>query len=435
MQEIEKRLRQRGRELNQLEIPEGMEERLHLALSQCHTQKNIKKIWFSKAAVAIIALLLFAYQFDTFAFYGKKLLGYDQIMTETLKQLNELGKGQTISKTYTFKSGISVTLDGIMLDDNQLLVFYTLKDPKGRVDEVNMHHAMSLKGLFREYHMESGQGNMNEEKTEMQNIFQFETPLFFEKKLHFSFSLEEGGQREAGEIPFILDRTKAMGHSLKKALHETIDVDGNKIRFDAITASPTTTVITGQIQSLWELAQDEIKGERIRPNHFDLKLIANGKEIPVQSEGMRTDMNGITFHRQYDALPKDLKKLQLKLVGFAADHDVDYQVALSKNGQEKNLEILGQKISLHQVFDKGGDTYVEITTEEGVVLTQVDLMIDGVKKDLEETTSDQYEKNPDGTILHTRILHFPGSGSQLILDIRRLTYQKNYQEMVDIPVN
>ncbi|MEL7567184.1 MAG: DUF4179 domain-containing protein [Dehalobacterium sp.] len=434
MQEIEELLLKEKKDLHSLAVPEEMEERLKQALLHRRNQKPAKKIFLSKIAMIILALLLFGYQFDTFAFYGKKLLGYDQIMTGTLKQLNELGKGQTIDKSYRFANGTEVTLDGIMLDDNQMLAFYTFKDPKGNVNDLDMHLDMTIKGLFREYRMESGRGQTNEENTEIKNIFQFQTPFFFEKRLVLSFFLGEGNQRETGEIAFTLDRTKAMGHTLKKTLHEAMTIDGNKIRFDSLTASPTTTVITGQIQNIWELAQDEIKGERIRPNHLDLKLLANGKEISAQSGGMSTDMHGITFHYEYDALPSPLNKLQLRLVSFAADHDVQRQETLKINQAEKDLEILGQQIEINRVFEKNGETCVEITTEENVVLTQVDLIIDGVKADLEKTDSDEYDKKPDGIITHTRILHFPGSGNELILDIQRMTYQKNYHRTLDIPL-
>ena len=410
MAKIENMLKRQGEKFNRIEPPEEMEERLRQALEHSSRRKRAGKMWFPKVAVLIIALFLFGSQIDTFAYYGKKLLGYDQVMSGT-------------------------TLDGIMLDDNQMLVFYTMKDPKGTVDELYLHHSMSLKGLFKEYQMHSGQGNMNEEKTEMKNMFQFQTPLFFEKKLKLAFSLGEGTQREIGEIPFTLDWTKAMGHTIKKPLNEILEVDGNKIRFDSITASPTTTVIKGQIQSIWELARDEMKGERMRPNHIDLKLLANGKEVPEQSSGMSTDMKGITFHQEFDALPKDLKELQLQLVSFTADHDVYEKIELTTKNSEKSLEILGQKIVINEVFHKNEDTFIKITTEESVVLTQVDLIIDNEKADLMETTSDEYEKEPDGTILHTRILHFPGSGSMLKLDIQRMTYEKNYYKTIDIPLD
>lgn len=162
---------------------------------------------------------------------------------------------------------------------------------------------------------------------------------------------------------------------------------------------------------------------------------ANGKEVPGQSGGMSTNMKGITFHQEFDALPRDLQELQLQLVSFAADHDVHEQVELNINEAEKNLEILGKKIVINEVFHKNGDTFIKITTEENVVLTQVDLIINKEKVDLMETTSDQYEKKTDGTILHTRILHFPGSGGMLKLDIQRMTYEKNYHKTIEIPLN
>lgn len=52
-------------------------------------------------------------------------------MSGTLQQLNELGKGQLIDKSYTFKNGVKVTLDGIMLDDNKMIVFFTNYDSEG----------------------------------------------------------------------------------------------------------------------------------------------------------------------------------------------------------------------------------------------------------------------------------------------------------------
>ncbi|MGI6227572.1 MAG: DUF4179 domain-containing protein, partial [Peptococcales bacterium] len=135
MTEIEDMLRKQGEKIYQIEAPPEMEERMRLALENSSRRKRIRKMWFPKVAVLFMILFLFSSQIDTFAYYGKKLLGYDQVMTGTLRELNELGSGQTIGKSCSFKNGVSITLDGIMLDDNQMLVFYTMKDPRGTVDE------------------------------------------------------------------------------------------------------------------------------------------------------------------------------------------------------------------------------------------------------------------------------------------------------------
>lgn len=101
---------------------------------------------------------------DTFAYYGKRLLGFDEVMTDTLKNLNKIGKGQIIDNSYTFNNGVNVTLNGIMMDDNQLLAFYTIKSPKGYVDKIHLQTSY-LEGLVGKHHMESGSGNTNESKT------------------------------------------------------------------------------------------------------------------------------------------------------------------------------------------------------------------------------------------------------------------------------
>lgn len=67
------------------------------------------------------------------------------------KQLNQLGKGQTIGKSHTFSNGVSLTLDYVMLDENQLLLFYTIYDPIGHVDDHNITPFMSVKAFWGDY--------------------------------------------------------------------------------------------------------------------------------------------------------------------------------------------------------------------------------------------------------------------------------------------
>lgn len=83
MAEIEDMLRKQGEKFNQIEPPSEMEERLHLALENSSMRKRSGKMWSLRVAVLIMILFLFGSQIDSFAYYGKKLLGYDQIMTGT----------------------------------------------------------------------------------------------------------------------------------------------------------------------------------------------------------------------------------------------------------------------------------------------------------------------------------------------------------------
>lgn len=420
-------------EIDKLKVSEELEERLRGALRERTSQKKIKHNWKVKAAAAaLIAVMLIGYNMDTLAFYGKKLIGYDGVMTDTLKKLNELGKGQPIDKSYTFKNGVTVTLDGVMVDDNQLLAFYTIKDPRGNVDKLDIEVSSLMEGKEDWNYMKSGIGEINDTKTEMKYKVAFGKPTFLEKELKWSFTLVDGNKRETGDITFILDKKKAMGYILKKNINQNIKTDQTKIRFESITASPTTTRIEGTIQNIFELAIDEIIGGGFRPSALDIKLIVNGKEVGEQASEMGTNMNGITFIKEYDALPSDIKTLQIKLVSFEADHKVNEQVELKKSEENKNIEILGQKIEINKVYESKGETYVTITTKEDVVLSKVYMIMDGKKVELQETISSKENKNMDGTISHTRTLHFAGTGKELKLEIKGLRYHKVYNQVIDV---
>jgi hypothetical protein len=433
MSKVEEMLMEKKQMLDQIEIPVQLEERLRNKLQYLPERRTPKLHLIMKIAAACILVLLLATQTNTMANYGRHMLGYDRIMNGTLRHLDQLGKGQVINQSFDFKNGVRVTLDAIMLDENQLLAFYTLK---GNGAELDHFHSNSIKGKFATYHPRSGTGEMNKEKTEIKWIESFEPPRFYEKKLSFHFAwLNAETGNESGAITFTLDRNQAMGHTLKKNLNQSIAIAGHRIRLESILASPTTTVVKGVIQYPWELALDQLKGERIRPKEVTMQLLANGQEITKQGGSMGTDASGIRFHHDYDALPTKLDKLQIQVTGFLADHDVKQKVDLDKDAFDKQIDILGQNILLKELKESNGDTYLTISTEDSIVLTSVQMIMDGKTIRLEETLADTEEKNLDGSIIHSRTLHFKGTGQKLQLYIERMTYAEKCNETINIPLD
>ncbi|HVJ50144.1 hypothetical protein [Desulfitobacterium sp.] len=179
---------------------------------------------------------------------------------------------------------------------------------------------------------------------------------------------------------------------------------------------------------------DSLSGERFRPTDLTLKLIANGVEVQKQGGGMGTDLKGITFNSDYDALPPDLNKLQLELVSFSADHDVNKQFKLVSKDKNQVLNILGQKVEVNEVKVFKDETLITVSSEESLILTKVYLIIDGKRVPLKETIEDEYDKQ-NGTITHQRTLRFMGAGDELNLDIQRMTYSKKYNQVIEIPLN
>ena len=435
MHDLERMLSQRKRELDNLEAPGEMADRLSHALKERKPVKRSGSSWTIKVAAICLAILLVGYNFETLAFYGKKLVGYDQVMTGTLRQLNELGKGQLIGKSHSFPNGVSVTLDGIMLDDSQLLAFYTIQDPAGEVDAFHLH-PLRIKGFFGSYNMSGGQGELSDDNKTIKWVTSFEPPFFLERTLHLNMAYTDHNTLQEGEISFKLDRAKAMGSTLRKDINQTIELEYTKVKVESILASPTRTVISGSIQHFHELAMGQIKGERLRPNYLSLRLIANdGEVIAQQGGGMSTDMRGIRFEQSFDALPADLQSLHLKLDSISVNRDVSAEVELQKGLPNRGVEILGQQVVLNDVYTANDNTYVTITTDESTVLTRVHLMIDGKKIELQSTVTDSLEKLTDGRILHTRTLNFPGTGENLTLLVERITFTEYYDVTLGIPVH
>lgn len=438
MSRIEEMLSDRKIEMDELIVPEELEARLSNVLQNKSFNIRKKRSWKMKIAILAVIFLLATYNIDALAFYGREILGFDNIMNGTLKELNKMGMGQTIEKSYTFTSGIKVTLNGVMIDDNQLLAFYTVENMEGDVENVfskGVFNSMYVKGILGRHHLESGMGQLSEDKNSIKCVEEYETPHAFEKKLTWVFNTMVDGKSEEGSISFALDRDKAMGHTLKSKLNKTIKVDGTDLRFDTITASPTTTVVKGTVQNIFELANDQISGERIFSPNLNIQLLANGMEIQQQGSGASTDMKGIKFEARYDALPRDLEKLQLHLVGFGAEHEVNEKLKLSVDSSPKTIQIRGQDVIVEKIDEIKGETFVTITTEESVILTRVYLLADSNKVELTETINSTYDKKADGRITHTRTLRFKAEAENLQLEIQRMKYIKAYDEYIDIPID
>ncbi|QGT98606.1 hypothetical protein SYNTR_0013 [Candidatus Syntrophocurvum alkaliphilum] len=357
-------------------------------------------------------------------------------MTDTLKELNELGKGQIIGESYKLANGITLTLDAILLDDNQLLAFFTFSDPEGNVDKINVGPSLYIETTFGKEHMRWAQGEMNEDMTEAHYMASFKPPFFLAKQLTFVYGnpLDPYYDKEKAEISFELNRSTAMGNTLKKNLNETIKVDNNEIRFDSISASATTTVINGTIQNSIELARDHFLGERTFPHSVNVELLANGEKVKHHGSGMRTNVHGIKFYHEFDALPSDLETLDIKLMSFSAGYDVDAKIELKKGANNVTTNVLGQEIEINKIYESNGDTFITITTEESVVLTDVYLLMDGEKVSLKETIQSEYDKKHN-EITHTLTLRFPGVAEELELNINRMTYLVHCNEKISIKID
>lgn len=424
---IDRLLNKEKNKLDNLEIPEDIELKLRESLNSIPDRR--KKTLRGRIAAVVIIVLLLSYNIDTLAYYGKKLLGYDTVMNATLQELNELGKGQLIDKTHTFSDGVSVTLDGAMLDDNNLILFYTLEDPENNIEDMYSKMNIEITGFAGSLgyggHGETDRGG----KLQRWVMRTDRAPRFYENNIGLKINYTpEGRDMEIGEIKFKLDRNAAVGKSISISLNKEIKPDNRSIRVDTIVFSPTSTVVRGEIQNLFELGLDYISDNIFRPRDLEMVLLADGKEVQIQSSGMSSNMKGIQYDMSFDAIPANSKEIELKLKSFGGEHKVDEGFIINK-GETKDLDVLQQQIKIEHVYEDVDNTYITFTTEETTILSRVFLNIDGANYEVKETISGDYEKIVEGDsakTYYTRTMRFEGRGDELKLDIQRIIYSKNY---------
>ncbi|MFZ7132310.1 MAG: DUF4179 domain-containing protein [Eubacteriales bacterium] len=433
MSKIEKLLYKE--KIDSIEAPDEMYSTLSNSLNMKTDMKSKPRISYKTAAVILIICILVGYNINTLAYYSKKLMGFDNVMNATLQNLNELGKGQNLMKTIMIDNDVEITLDGVMLDDNNFIVFYTINAPKGNVDQVYDKLNVSLSGFSGPIIQNHGTGESNESGTQMKWMVYYETPSIFVNKITFHVQYTGNSVTDTREISFRLDRNKAMGHILEKKINKQFQIYNGNITVKKLIASPTSTKLKGEIQNIFQLGMDQISGERLRPGELDMRLYADDKEVSPQGSSMSTDFRGITFSFNYDALPKNLKSLHIKLTHFISDQDVHEEIPLKIGADNQNISILDNIVNINDVYNSNGQTFVSVTSDESTLLSKVFLMMDDEKVPLEKTISEELIKEKDGNILKTRTLVFNGMGTENTLSIVSITFKRIYNEVMDIDLD
>lgn len=436
MSRAEEKLAEMKRKVDDIQAPDDLGERLTRALDKHPLRRRSPRRWQAQVATLLVFFMLFGYHFNTLAYYGRRFVGYDRIIDGSLQELNALGRGQILDQSYTFEDGRQVTLDGIMLDGNQLLAFCRFTSPEHDLEDDHIQPDPFMRGTVGRYLMRSGAGVLSDDGAEMHYVFHFDPPWPWEKTMVMTFTNRAGAVSETGQIRFVLDRQKAMGFTLRVPVQKNFTVQEGRIRIHSLSASATRTRIRGNFQGIVELAWDTLRGERIRPERLDLQLLVNGEEWPEQGGSMTTDNRGITFEMDYAALPEEILSLKLRLVSFKTDFDVAVQVPLSVGQPPTDARLFeGQDLQIQSVQQDADHTYVTLRTQDALLLSRVRLAVDGEAISLLDTTDESLEKTETGKILRTRTLRFAGTGGNLMLDIQRIAMDTEYGQIISIPLN
>jgi len=426
MTNIDKRLQKEQNHIENMQAPADFEDRVRKALDSTNTRKRRLPHKGFAIAVSLVLFMFIGYHFNTFAFYGKQILGLDEVMSGTLKDLNEAGEGQSIEKSVNLGNNTKLTIHGLMADENRMIVYYSLFNPNGIEDEYhNLFNPQKLTGFLTNAMFSSSQGLLNEDGTELKGMMDFEPPSPFSKELtlHY-YQYSEHNEMRKGEITFPYNPAKAMQTEIKQSIKQTVKVDKGKIKFDSLVASPTLTVVKGKVNV------DNF--DRVNLALHGIELVANGESIPIMGSGNTTSLfGGREFEVRFDALPEHVDTLSIVVKEFVGYEKINQSIPLdSTETTIGNHDLLIKNVSASQE-----QVEVRIATEEDVMLDDVSIESSEGKVALETTTNQVDSKQKDGRIMKERTLIFKTQTKPETIHIGGMHYMKQYNKSIEVPVD
>lgn len=428
MNDIEKLLNEEHNRMVTITAPDELESRLRNALDNKSAQKKIKrstKVWKIAAAVIIMTSIV-SYNYNAFAYYGKKIFGFDALIDGTLLDLNEAGMGQSVDRRNTLLDGTELVIDGIMSDANQFIMYYTLSNPNGIMDTIDLFSRPHISGFLTNSNFNSGTSIINDDQTEIKGMMSFDPVSPFSKKLTLSYwqNATTNGMSE-DSITFDYYPDKAMQTEIKQKINKNFKVDKGGINFKSITATPTMTLIKGTMNV------DNF--DRVSSSLDGIDLIANGKVIPIIGSGRTTSYNGTTFEIKYDVLPKELESLQLVINEFVGYEKL--QAKFSLNSNKNDPLVIGEKnLWINNISISSEGLEVTIATDEDVMLDGVSIeTINGVVP-LNTTVRQDMITQADGSMMKERTLLFDTMDEPQYILIDGMHYMKSYNHEIEIQV-
>ena len=282
-------------QLQNLQAPPQMEQRLSNALTNEKRRKRPRKVFAVVAAA--IALFFISYNFNAFAYYSKQLFGYEKIMSANLKNLHAEGYGQTLKESITLDDGTVVTIEGLMSDSNQLLVYYKVEQPEP-TEHLNVT-LDRLTWLFKTYYSSSSYAIHSNDGT-YNGIATFEPISGFSKRL--TLRLLDANYKSY-ELPITYNANAALPTTLKQSINESYKIGRRTFKLDELVVTPNSTLLTGSVLGLVDTSSE-------------IELLVDGIRLDQISSG--TQSNGLeksTFEVMWNTLPSDTKKIEIKLNG------------------------------------------------------------------------------------------------------------------------
>ncbi|WP_282155295.1 DUF4179 domain-containing protein [Cytobacillus gottheilii] len=414
--------------LQEIKAPKELEDRLRQALEKTppKEQRFNHRFW-PFAAAALIFLCFFGYHYNAVAYYGKTLFGFDQLFTQSLKDLNEAGMGQMIGKETILSDGSVLTIDGVMADENQFLLYYTLENLNGIDPERKDVLPNLISGFLTKSNPVGGISKVNTEGTELKGTMSFDPVNPLAKKLTVSFRVGGIEGTDTLQISFPFNPNKALQTEIKQNVNQSFQSDHGTIKFESIRATPTMTLIEGKVHLDYRYEDDS--------NFIDtVELHANGQPIERLGSSLSSSIKGSKMELRFDALPENLESLELVIEKLPVYKEIAKKSIELSSISEEPILLEGNEVLVKKISETAVSTEITFSTEENVRLNGVSIISNGKHYPLDSTIDEKMIKTENGRILKERTIVFKKVTNPETLYINGIHYMKAYEERIRIPI-
>ncbi|KGE17671.1 DUF4179 domain-containing protein [Paenibacillus wynnii] len=436
MTTIEERILEHKQTLNIVQAPSELEGRLRNALENVPTKKrkvNRAMTWVASSAAALL-LIVGTYQYPAFAYFGSMLFSKNELSSLSFSEVAEQGYGQTVNKSKTLDDGTVITINGVIADDNALLMYYTIDRPAGSIFNESKsfrYNVDKVQGFLTDSDMRGGSGGSSKDETHYEGISKFEPVSPFSRTLTVTFyEWLNSGERASYPISFKFEANKAMRSMFKEEdISKSVPVDRGIVHFDSITASPTTTNVKGYYEMDYE-GYPRFPGE--------IKLYLNGSE--VKSWGMRGERfieEGIAgFELEFDVLQTDkIETLELVLENFDGYQKVEEPISLA-SPSDQSITIGNEKVWIRSVTKTDTGYDIIIARKQFTILETEKLSVqaDGIVVPVSSISLSRPWDLKNGNILWEQTYSFNTMEKPDHLLLDGYHYIKTYDKTIPLPI-
>jgi hypothetical protein len=431
-QTIEEKLLEHKQNFNVVQTPSELEGRLRNALEHVPAKKrnmNRAKTWVA-LPVAALLLIIGTYQYPAFAYYGCKLLDTNDLYSLSFSEVADQGYVQKVNKSKTLDDGTVITINGVIADDNALLMYYTIDGPEGSVFTDNglfRYQADKIQGFLTDSNFKAGASKYYSKDKTLERVDKFDSVSPFSRTLTVTFiEWLDNGERASYPISFNFEANKAMKSIIKQDISKSVPVDEGTVYYDSISASPTSTIVKGHF---------EMNGY---PRFGKTKLYVNGIEMkPLGMQSDRTKKGLLGFELEFDVLPTDkLKTIELVLKDFPGYQKVEEPISLA-SPSDQSIKIGNEKLWIRSVTKTDTGYNIVIAGKQFTILETDNLSVQAgdIVVPVSSISSSRPWDLKNGNILWEQTYSFNTLEEPERLLLNGFHYIKTYNEKISIPVD